>query len=362
MTLSDYKIYSTSKQAWDAMHRAILGAEKSIYWELYIFVDDEAGKPFFDLLEKKASEDLDVKLIVDYWGSFGLSRKRIASLKKAGVDVKLFSERKLRYRGLWKRFITINHRKILIVDEQIGFIGGVNIQSNMEDWLDIQVELKGKAVRSLLRSFAKQYIICGGKKSKVKHLFKYKFRVESDKFDFIYDDSSDKRSRMRKKYSEALLRARERVVLFSPYYFPDKKFIYALWKARKRGVKIDLLIPFRSDVKVANYAMYGWFSLLKKMGVKIHMTSGMMHGKGMIVDDDLAIVGSSNLDQTSFYDNYEANVQIRDKRLIRNLKSVVHKWIKKAKKFDDIILETGKWHKVKEKIAFKMHNIWYRNK
>jgi len=362
MRQSNFKIYSTSKQAWDAMYHTLLGATKSIYWELYIFVDDEVGKPFFDLLEKKADEGLNVKLIVDYWGSFGLSHKRILNLKKAGVDVKLFSERKLRYRGWWKRFITLSHRKILIIDEEKGFIGGVNIQKDMSEWLDIQVEIRGKAVRSLLRSFAKQYIICGGSKKQVKHLLKYKFRVESDKLDFIYDESSDKNSRMRKKYAEALFRARERVVLFSPYYFPDKKFIYALWKARKRGVRVDLLIPFRSDVKVANYAMYGWFSLLKKMGVKIHMTSGMMHGKGMIVDDDFAIVGSGNLDQTSFYDNYEANVQIRDKRLVKNLKSVVHKWIKKAKNFDDIILETGKWHKIKEKIAFKMHKIWYRNK
>jgi len=344
------------------MYRAILSADKSIYWELYIFVDDEAGKPFFDLLEKKAQAGLDVKLIVDYWGSFGLSHKRITSLKKTGVDVKLFSERKLRYRGIWKRFITINHRKILIVDEEIGFIGGVNIQSNMEDWLDIQVELKGKAVRSLLRSFAKQYIICGGDKKQVKHLLKYKFRVKSDKLDFIYDDANQKRSKMRKKYTEALLRARERIILFSPYYFPDKKFIYALWKARKRGVKIDLLIPFRSDVKVANYAIYGWFSLLKKMGVKVHLSSGMMHGKGMIVDGSEAIVGSSNLDQTSFYDNYEAGVQIKDKRLIRDLKSIVQDWIKKSKKLDDKFLKRGKWHKVKEKIAFKLHKIWYNDK
>lgn len=362
MHISDYKIYSTSKQAWNAMYQALLGATESIYWELYIFVDDEAGRPFFDLLEKKASQGIDIKLIIDYWGSFGLSRKRISSLKRAGVDVKLFSERKLRYRGLWKRFITINHRKILIVDKQIGFIGGVNIQKEMEDWLDIQLELRGKAVRSLLRSFAKQYIICGGDKKQVKHLLKYKFRLKNDKLDFIYDDANEKKSRMRKKYSEALLKARERVILFSPYYFPDKKFIYALWRARKRGVKVDLLIPFRSDVRVANYAIYGWFSLLKKMGVNVHLSSGMMHGKGMIVDGSEAIVGSSNLDQTSFYDNYEAGIRIRDRGLVRDLKSVLHDWIKKAQKLDDNFLKRSRWHKIKEKIIFKLHKIWYHNK
>ena len=167
---------------------------------------------------------------------------------------------------------------------------------------------------------------------------------------------------MRKKYSEALLKARERVILFSPYYFPDKKFIYALWRARKRGVKVDLLIPFRSDVRVANYAIYGWFSLLKKMGVNAHLSSGMMHGKGMIVDGSEAIVGSSNLDQTSFYDNYEAGIRIRDRGLVRDLKSVLHDWIKKAQKLDDNFLKRSRWHKIKEKIIFKLHKIWYHNK
>jgi len=342
------------------MYHVILEAQKSIYWELYIFVDDEAGKPFFDVLEQKAKQGLDVKLIVDSVGSFWLSKKRVQSLRLAGVDIRFFHERKKRYRGLWKKLVTRNHRKILIVDEEIGFIGGVNIQKHMQEWLDIQVEIRGKAVRFLLRSFAKSYIICGGEKKVVRHLLKYNFRIQHSKFDFVFDDAKQNKSRARKKYTQALLKARERVILFSPYYFPDKKFLYALWKARKRGIKVDLLIPFRTDMRIVQYAAYAGFAFLQKIGVNIHLTDQMMHGKGIIKDDDWAMVGSSNLDQCSFYDNYEANIEFGDRHLVKNLKQTISSWIKMSQPLKSFNWEKrGSWHKLKEKIAFKLRKWWH---
>ncbi len=360
---SGYKIYSTSEEAWGAMYQAISGAKKSIYWELYIFLDDEAGNPFFDLLEKKAGEGVDVKLIVDSVGSFWLSRKRTQALKKAGVDIRFFHERKNRYRGLWKKLITRTHRKVLVVDEKIGLIGGVNIRKKMKDWQDINIRISGKAVHSLLRSFAKLYIICGGDRKDVRHLLKYKFRVEHDEIDFFFDDAHDKRSNIRKKYSEALLKARERVILFSPYYFPDKKFLYALWKARKRGVKVDLLVPFRTDIRIAQYVAYASFAVLQKLGVNIHLSDNMMHGKGVIVDDDYAMIGSSNLDQTSFYDNYEASVGLKNKRVVKKLKGTLLHWIKISKKLEDTDwVKRGRWQKFKERVILRLYNSWHGHK
>lgn len=360
MSLSDFKVYSTSKQAWDAMYQAISNAQKSIYWELYIFLDDEAGNPFFDVLEQKARQSVDVKLIVDSWGSFWLSNKRVKKLKKAGVDIRFFYGRKNKIFGWWKRFSSRSHRKVLVVDEKVAFVGGVNIQKHMRDWKDIQVRMSGKVIHSLLRAFAKSYVISGGKKKDVKRFFKYKFRVKSDKIDLVYDDPHIKKSKARKKYSEALLKARERVILFSPYYFPDKKFLYALWKARKRGIRIDLLIPYRADIKIAKYASYTWFALLNKIGVNIHLTNKMLHGKGVIMDDEWAMVGSSNLDQTSFYDNYETNVRFRDKIVVKKIKDVAQKWIKNSKKLKDLDWKKrGRVHKFKEWIALKLYKFWH---
>ncbi len=357
------QIYSTSEEAWHAMYDAILSAQKSIYWEVYILIDDEVGKKFFNLLEKKSKEGVDVKLIIDGIGSFSVSKSRIEKLKKSGVDIRIFHERKHRYRGLWSKMISRTHRKILVIDQKIGFIGGVNVQKHMKEWLDIHVKIEGKAVRSLLRAFAKIYLISGGDKKNVKHLLRYKFRVKGSLINFIYDDADNKRSKMRKKYTEALLKARERVILFSPYYFPDRKLIKALWKAKRRGVRVDLLIPFRTDVRLATYAAYAWLAFMAKAGVNIHLSDKMMHGKGVIVDDEWAIVGSSNIEHGSFYNYYEANVKIEDKLTVKKLKGILTGWINTSKKFDrKAWRKRSKWQRFKENIAYRLYRIWHSDK
>lgn len=361
MQKSVYDIYTSTQDAWVSMKKAIASAKKSIYWEIYTFADDEIGHSFFDILEQKAREGVDVKIIIDSLGTFWFAKPRIGSLKAAGVELLFFYERKKKYRGWWKRMWSRTHRKILIVDEQIGFIGGVNVKKEMEDWLDMHVRVEGKIVRSLLRSFAKMYIICGGEKENVRHLLKYHFRVREDGVDFVYDDPSISNSHVREKYIEALIKARERVILFSPYYFPDREFLKALWAARRRGIRVDLLIPFRTDLRIVTYASYFLFNLMKKFGVKVHLTKQMMHGKGMIVDDDWAMVGSSNLNHTSFYDCYEANVLIKDPTFVKRVKRKLEEWMKDSDDFDSIRWDKrGIWQKVKEWTAYKLYTLWHR--
>lgn len=357
---SHYDVYSTSAAAWEAMYQAILGATISVYWEVYIFADDDMGKMFFSLLERKAREGVDVKMLIDGFGSFSVSNKRIQSLRKAGVDIQFFSHR---HRGVWRRLVSRTHRKVLIVDGDIGFIGGVNVKHDMANWLDLHVKIEGEAVRSLSRAFAKAYVMAGGKRKTVKHLLKYKFRInkEIQDVEFIFDEAGVPKSSARRRYVEALTKARERVILFSPYYFPDKQFIYALWQARKRGVRVDLLIPFRTDIRIATYAAYGWFALMKKMGVNVHLSKDMMHGKGVIVDDDWAMVGSSNLEHGSFYDNYEANVRLRDKMIVKRIKGIVESWLDKASKLDELDWDKrSKWQRFKEWLSTKLYRVWHR--
>ncbi len=345
------------------MYHAIESAKKSVYWEVYILVDEGTGLDFFELLKRKVVEGLDVKLVIDYWGSFWLSKKKIEELRDVGIDVRLFQQKKNPVRGIRDWLMKRTHRKILIIDENIGFIGGVNVSKETKDWNDIHMMVRGKVVRSLLRSFAKSYIMCGGDKCNVKRFLKYTYRVTHDQIDFVYDTSTEKYSHARKKYTEALLKARERVILFSPYYFPDKQLLKAMWQARKRGVKIDLLIPLRTDLRIAQYAAYAWFSLLHLKGVNIHLSKKMMHGKGVVVDDDWAMIGSSNLDHTSFYYSEEANVRLRDKKMVKKLKRVLERWMKDSTSFDNVAWEKrGAWERTKEKIATKLYKMWFKIK
>lgn len=359
MAQSDFKIYSSTSEAWKGMYEAILGAQKSIFWEVYTFVDDSVGNLFFELLKKKANDGIKVKIIVDYWGSFWLSNKKIEDLKKNGIDIRLFSDRKLKSFLWWGVLFFRTHKKILVIDEQIGFIGGVNVHKSMENWLDIHVRVEGKIVRSLLRLFARSYITCGGDKKEVYNLLAYKSRIAKSELNLVYDSPDLKKSHVKRKYTEALLKARERVILFSPYYFPDKEFLLALWSARKRGVKIDMLIPLRSDLRLASYVAYFWFSVMHRYGISVHVMKRMMHGKGVVMDDDWAMIGSSNIDLPSFYYNHEANLQFKDKKMIKNLKDIMDGWIKNSEKFDmGKWKKNGYWKKFKVWVSFKIYKFW----
>ncbi len=362
MTQSHFYIYSTCQEAWDAMYVALEKAKKSIFWELYIFLDDDIGRPFFDLLERRAKEGIEVRLIVDAKGSgISMAKKRVVSLRNAGVDILFFAERKQQYRGWWKQLITVTHRKILVIDEKIGFIGGVNIDKRTQGWLDMHAQIEGIAIRSLLRGFAKMYTISGGPKENVKRFLKYSLHEKDTQYEIIYDDAGEKKSSARSIYIEAFKKARNRIILFTPYYFPDKAFMYAMWRARRRGVRVDLLIPFRSDLRIVTYAAYAWFSFMRIIGVKIHFTSKMMHGKGMVVDNDWAMIGSSNIDHTSFYDNYEANVRIKNKKSVERILYKLEDWLLQSANFDyQRWKRRGWWQKLKEWISLKLYIIWHK--
>lgn len=358
-----YNIYHTTREAWDAMLMAMRGATSSIFWEMYILVDDDVGNQFFDILKAKAREGVDVKLVIDYWGSFWLSGKKITELQQAGIDIRLFQQKRNPFRGFKEWFMRRTHRKMLIIDERIGFVGGVNVQKNMEAWDDLMVEFSGTPVHSLLRSFARSYLMCGGKRSHVKRFLTYRYRVAHQDLSIVYDNIGRRHSRIRNIYLKSIHKARERVILFSPYYFPDRSFLKALYMARKRGVRVDLLIPFRTDVRIATYAAYAWFSLMSKVGIRIHLTKNMMHGKGMLVDDDFAFFGSSNLDYPSFQYNQEMNVGMKDKRAVARIKQVLETWISRADELDDRRWKRrGSIAKMKERIARWLYVFWFRVK
>ena len=135
----NYKFFTNSEKAWKAMFEAILNAKKSIYLEMYIFQNDMKEFDFFHLLKEKAKQGLQVKLILDSFGSAGLSDSAISELKEAGVEMLFLSY-------LLHRM----HRKVLIVDERVAFIGGVNLHRDSRFWNDLMVKIKGKLVRERL--------------------------------------------------------------------------------------------------------------------------------------------------------------------------------------------------------------------
>lgn len=320
-----YQFYNSTQAAWDAMYEAILCAQTSILWEVYIFLDDEIGVKFIKALVNKAKAGVQVKLIFDAFGSLRFSTAAEKYFKNTGVEllwynplfpsIKIFS---------WlSRLMRRNHRKILIVDEADAFLGGVNINYAYRSWPDLFVRIKGRVVHPLLRGFGKSYISCGGDKTNVKKYLHPKlagWKEYKEKIQFLlHSHKFQKESAVRKWYIKALATANQTVNLVSPYFVPDKKFIKAIARARARGVKINLYLPLRPDHKFMELLARWYYELAEKAGANIFFSNQMNHSKGLSIDGKMGMIGSANLNRRSFWLDSEAGVMFTDGNMVREL-------------------------------------------
>lgn len=355
-TAFSYQFYSITSAAWDAMYQALLSARKSIYWEIYIFQDDPVGEKFVTALAEQAARGVEVKLIIDAFGSFNFSRRSEARLRQAGVEVlrynRLFPGLRI---GKWiSRLLHRNHRKVLIIDEQIVFLGGVNIDARFKNWDDVYLKIEGPVTRPLLRAFAKSYVSAGGKRASVEHLLHPKLRQKypawRKKLTFITQSSQfKKRSSARQFYLKAIETAKESVNLVSPYYVPNRAFLKALSAARQRGVKVNIFLPLRLDLRIMEWIARAYYTLTLQAGARIYILPKMHHGKAAVVDAKVGFVGSANLNRRSFYFDEESGVQFNDAEMVKELNVLFNRWQQEASPLDEAAFYKRGWvNKVKE--------------
>lgn len=335
-----YQFYTTSAHAWRAMLTAIKGAKKSIYWESYIFQEDVKRPVFVNALKRKAEAGVVVKIIVDSFGSFFLKKSVIKELERAGAEV-LFYNRLIPWWNVTKFkywWFHRNHKKLLIVDEKTAFIGGVNLAKKMKNWIDLQVELQGAAVRYLLKSFVSSYKLSGGRDE-----IKYPLLFKKGEVRVFHHSPLTEKSILKKYYKESLKTAKKTIVIVTPYFFPQSWLIKSLRRAIKRGVKIEVILPSQSDYRTADLASYYLASLIYRPGIKFFFIKKMNHAKVLMIDDKEAMVGSQNIDAMSFDYNLEGGVVFREKDMIKQLKIIIDKWKKDSRElvFDN---NKRKWY------------------
>lgn len=319
-----YRFYTTSRKAWTAMLRSIYSAKKSIYLEMYIFLDDnDKDYDFISALKLKAKEGLDITIIADAYGSAKLSGKTIKNLRELGIEFKFFSE-----------ILRRTHRKILIVDENIVYSGGVNINKKIIDWSDLQLKLSGPITKPFLKSFARAYKLTGGKKESI---LKYSKLSLSKKIKAFVIDSipgKDKKVLLSEHYIDKILGAKNSIYIVTPYLLPPRRLLVAIDTVRRKGVDVKIIIPNNTDIHSLNKVNFLNASRLTRMGVKVLLSSNMNHAKILLIDDSLCLVGSQNMDILSFNFNIESGVFLYQKKIINDLKKIVLIWEKKAISFN----------------------------
>lgn len=323
-----YKFYLNSESAWDGMREAINAATKTIYWELYIFVDDAPTIRFLDLLKEKARQGVKVKIVLDSVGSFQFFNDMHRDLAAHGVEL-LFFNRLLpwwnphRLRRWW--FLR-THRKLLVIDGKVGFIGGVNVGKRYAGWHDLQLRLEGGIARSLVKSFARSYRLAGGRDRLYLPLKNHGEEITPAKVALLEHYPVSGRSYLRKFYKEKCAAAASRIVIATPYFVPHRWLMRVLKNAVARGVAVEVILPKTTDLGLLNLANAAFMELGARVGIKFFLFPEMIHAKALLVDDREGMVGSNNIDAMSFDYNLETSVTFSDEHMVGDLRTIIENW------------------------------------
>ncbi|MDI3496300.1 MAG: cardiolipin synthase [Patescibacteria group bacterium] len=318
-----YRLYTTSHKAWDGMYDAILKAEKSVYLEMYILLSNtKKTHDFFSLLIEKAKQGLEVVIIADSLGSTALSNSLIKESREAGIEFIFFSH-----------FLKRTHRKMLIVDNKIAFLGGVNIKEGSRDWLDLQIKFQGKPVNLALRSFANAYLKVNGKKDSI---LKFSHITLPKKIkNWIFDNfpTNNKLYNLNKRYILKINQAKSLVQIVTPYLLPPRRLFLALDNACRRGVRVEIIIPKNTDINSLNKINYINARRLSDLGVLFYFGSQMNHSKILMIDKTEVLIGSQNADILSFGLNYEVGIFSQQQNLVKDVSTIIENWKIEATSF-----------------------------
>jgi cardiolipin synthase A/B len=308
------------RETFPAMLEAIAGARRSVCLETYIFESDGTGRRFAAALIERARAGIAVRVLYDAIGSFNLAASLIDEMREAGVRV-------VEYHPLapWRRRWGVSrrdHRKILVVDDEVAFTGGVNVTDEnaaVEDggkgWHDLHCRVRGPVVSDLSRLFRRVWLLAGGDLYRAPPRASKVPPTAGDVPVHMLDNRLTRRRRIiRRAYLHAINAAREAVLLENAYFLPDRGVRRALARAVRRGVDVRVIVPNRSDVRTIQYAGMYVYRRMVKAGIKILRWRGLMnHAKVGVVDGVWSIIGSYNLDARSLFYNLEVAVEALDR-------------------------------------------------
>ena len=318
------RTYTYGRDLYEDMLAAIESAKRQVLLETYIWKGDEVGERFKRAISDAAERGVDVHVIYDTFGNLVVSPR----FKRFPPAVKVLAYPM--YAAGW-RFFDIgrygrDHRKILVVDDEVAFVGGYNIGSAYAtEWRDTHCRITGPAVLDLKRAFADFWNLHRDKK----------FRRSEPPMLMSTASEWEPRIRIhrnvprlwmfpiRSMYIEAINRAQRNVWMTVAYFIPDENFVDALVDAAQRGVDVRLLLPLKSNHIVADWISRGHFTQLLDAGVRIlRYRDAMVHAKTATVDGTWCTVGTANIDRLSLQGNYEVNVEVIDESLAKTLEEI----------------------------------------
>ncbi|MFV0379028.1 MAG: cardiolipin synthase [Mangrovibacterium sp.] len=319
------EILTNGDKAFPSIFKALEEARHHIHIEFYIVENDTIGNQLREILVRKASEGVEVRFIYDDVGSWALPKKYINSLREAGVQIDCFM--KVRFPHLTSQANYRNHRKIVVVDGQTAFVGGLNIADrylygikNLGIWRDTHLMLKGGAATMLQVVFMADWYFVS---KEILHGPEYfpPLKEGSGKLVQIATSGPDSDwESISQIYFSSIASARERVYLATPYLIPTPEILNALKVAAMGGVDVRILLPQESDAITPKWSTRSFVSELLEARVKIYFYQpGFLHSKTVVVDGVFSSVGTANMDFRSLETNFEVNALIYNEEIAREM-------------------------------------------
>jgi len=316
---NEIEIYTDGERKFQELFNSLENAKDHIHMEYYIIRNDDLGNKLFDILSKKAKEGVEVRLLYDSVGGRQISKDKIEKLKGSGVKVAVFFAStvpfinfKINYR---------NHRKIVVIDGIVGFVGGFNVgneymglNNKIGYWRDTHLKIRGDAVIDLQTRFFLDW----SHASKQELMFLPKYfpdnRIQGKVGIQIISSGPDKSDEVIKSnYVKMINSAKKSILIQTPYFIPDASVFEAIKIAAASGVDVRIMIPCKPDHPFVYWATYWYCGGLLKYGVKVYIYEyGFLHAKTLVIDGTVASVGTANFDVRSFKLNFECNAVIYD--------------------------------------------------
>ena len=340
------KIFTNGKDKIKDLKKDLLNAKHSINMEYYIFDDEGVGVEIMGILCQKAREGIKVKLIYDSVGSLRAPRRFFKRLKKAGGEVAeffppLFSIRLINFKMNYR-----NHRKIVVIDGQVGYVGGINLRDDhmgkkkkLSPWRDTHLRIEGNAVYALQNAFFNDWFFCKKQNLSSMELVARGYFPEVRKdgnvaVQVLCSGPESKVQYIKDSYVKMITSATKQIIIQTPYFIPDDIFISALKQAIKCGVKVILMIPRKPDKRIVYLATLSYARDMVENGADVYLYNGFLHSKLFMVDDTCVSIGTCNTDNRSFALNFEITTLLYSKHFIKRTMDMIKEDLKNSLQVD----------------------------
>ena len=312
-------IMTDGKHMFESLLRDIKEAENSINVMFFIVKNDYAGRKLIRALTEKAEEGLEVRLLIDAVGGREIFKRTLAKYKAAGGKYAFFFAPKLKFFNM--RLNYRNHRKISIIDGKIGYIGGFNVgkeylgdKRKFGYWRDTHLRLLGSSVQDINARFIMDWRVASKERLELSPAYYSEVIPGGNTGIQIVSCGPDtQKEEIKRGYMKMITAARKNIYIQSPYFVPDNSILESLKMAALSGVDVRLMIPCMPDHMFVYWGTYAYSGDLIRSGVKVYVyNNGFLHAKTIVVDGEVASIGSANFDNRSFRLNFEANAFIYD--------------------------------------------------